>query len=274
VESRTTDVMPSLDGPAALDDGLIAGFAANGHACVRGLASPEEAAAYHPVIEAAALEHAWNKDDAADSWDGAFLQTFNLWRRDERLSRFVLSPRFAGVAAALLGVERVRLYHDQALCKGPNGGKTPWHQDHYYWPLDTDETITMWMPLVDIPGEVGSMTFASGSHRLGDLGGGGIGKASHEKLAGVIEERGLPTHTYGAMAAGDATFHGGWTVHSAGRNPSRLMRTVMTVIYYADGARVVDEPTPAQEVDRRAWLGGRPPGALADHEHNPVLGTA
>ena len=52
--------------------------------------------------------------------------------------------------------------------------------------------------------------------------------------------------------------------------PDRL-RTVMTVIYVADGARVLDEVTPAQEVDRKAWLGGRPLGALVDHELNPVI---
>ena len=45
----------------------------------------------------------------------------------------------------------------------------------------------------------------------------------------------------------------------------------MTVIYFADGARVLPEVTDAQEVDRRAWLGGRPLGALADHDLNPVL---
>ena len=59
--------------------------------------------------------------------------------------------RFAGVAAALLGVDGVRLYHDQALFKEPGGGPTPWHQDQVYWPLATDRTITMWMPLVDLP---------------------------------------------------------------------------------------------------------------------------
>jgi hypothetical protein len=267
-----TDVMPPLDDRAALGQHVVEGFAAHGHACVRRLASPEEAAAYHPLVEAAALEHAWNKGHVGpDTYEGAFLQTFNLWRLDERIAPFVLSSRFAGVAATLLGVDRVRLYHDQALCKGPRGGRTPWHQDQYYWPLDTDRTITMWMPLVDIPAEVGSMTFASGTHRLGDLGGGAIGKQSHGHFRGLIDERGIPTHTYGAMAAGDATFHAGWTVHSAGRNPTDMMRTVMTVIYFADGARVLPEVTEAQEVDRRAWLGGRPLGAPADHELNPVL---
>jgi len=271
--TATVDQPPPLDNAFDLPAGIVDGFAADGHALVRGLASPEEAAVYHPIIEPAAIDGAWNKHDIKEpgSYDRVFLQSFNLWRVDPRIATFVCSKRFAGVAAALLGVDRVRLYHDQALCKGPNGGRTPWHQDQYYWPLDTDRTITMWMPLIDTPSEVGSMTFASGSHELGDLRGKPIGKESDVELARLVDDRGLRTHTYGAMTAGDATFHAGWTIHSAGRNPSDRLRTVMTVIYFADGARVLPEVTKAQEVDRKAWLGGRPLGALADHRLNPVL---
>lgn len=269
----TTSTLPPLDDPISLDPQIVDGFARDGYALVRGLASADEAAAYLPLIEQAAIDTAWNKDQAKgkENFERVFLQSFNLWRVDEAIARFVLSKRFAGVAAALLGVERVRLYHDQALCKGPGARRTPWHQDQFYWPLATDRTITMWMPLIDIPPEVGSMTFATGSHRLGDLRGKPIGKESDHEFAALIEERGLPTHTYGALRAGDATFHGGWTIHSAGPNRSDRLRSVMTVIYVADGARVLDEVTPAQEVDRKAWLGGRPLGALVDHELNPVI---
>ena len=63
------------------------------------------------------------------------------------------------------------------------GVATPWHQDQFYWPLDTDRTITMWMPLVDVPPEIGSMTFVSGSHRLGYLGDYGI---SHNFVAILV----------------------------------------------------------------------------------------
>lgn len=49
----------------------------------------------------------------------------------------------------LVGVENVRLSHDQALFKEPGGGHTLGHQDKFYWPLDTDKMITIWMPLVD-----------------------------------------------------------------------------------------------------------------------------
>ena len=87
---------------------------------------------------------------------------------------------------------------------------------------------------------------------------GASGEETDDHFRALIDERGWPTRTHGALRAGDATFHSGWTVHSAGRNPSDTLRTVMTVIYYADGARVPLDVSDAQETDRRAWLGGRP----------------
>jgi ectoine hydroxylase-related dioxygenase (phytanoyl-CoA dioxygenase family) len=252
---------------------VAAAFSADGHALVRGLAAQEEAANLLPVVEHLSIRTARNRSEMKQpgNTDGVFLQAFNLWKRDPRVESFVRDARFARVAADLLGVERVRLYHDQSLCKGVGVGRTPWHQDHYYWPLDTDRMITMWMPLVDIPEEVGSMTFASGSHRCGDLGGSGINKDSSRAFEAIIEARDFTTTRYGAMRAGDATFHGGWTLHSANRNTTDRLRTVMTVIYFADGARVADALSPAQEVDRNAWLGGRQSGELADHEDNVLL---
>ena len=174
-------------------------------------------------------------------------------------------------AAELLGVAGVRLYHDQALFKEPGGGPTPWHQDQVYWPLATDRTVTLWMPLVDLPPEVGSMRFVSGSHRMGDLGGSAIGDESHAFFEALIAERGLRVESHGALRAGDATFHAGWTVHSAGPNPTNRMRSVMTIIYVADGTRVSKIANAARALDQKAWLGGRKPGERVEGELNPRL---
>jgi hypothetical protein len=46
----------------------------------------------------------------------------------------------------------------------------------------------------------------------------------------------------------------------------------MTVIYVADGARVLTELTKAQDFDRKVWLGGAAPGDLIDRDLNPRLG--
>ena len=51
----------------------------------------------------------------------------------------------------------MRLSHDKAFFKEPGGGPTPWPQDQGYRPLDTDKTITRWMPLVDVSAESGTI---------------------------------------------------------------------------------------------------------------------
>jgi ectoine hydroxylase-related dioxygenase (phytanoyl-CoA dioxygenase family) len=266
-------MIPALDEPFALDPGAAEELAAAGHVVVRGLASAAEVEAFRPAIEAAAARHAERVPRLAerDTYGKAFLQVHNLWTRDPVVERFVRAPRFARVAAELLGVDGVRLYHDQALCKEPGGGHTPWHQDQVYWPFATDRTITLWMPLVDVPEEVGTMTFASGSHRYGELGRHVIGDESEAAYAEAVERLGLPLTTHGTLRAGDATFHLGWTLHRAPANATDRMRSVMTVIYFADGAVVGPVDSPFQAVDHRVWLDSIPLGEPAAGPLNPVL---
>jgi hypothetical protein len=76
----------------------------------------------------------------------------------------IFSKRLAKIAADLMQVDGVRLYHDQALFKEAGGGITPWHADQHYWPLSTDKTITAWIPLQATPLEMGPLEFSAGSH--------------------------------------------------------------------------------------------------------------
>ena len=146
-------------------------FLEKGHTLVKGILSAEEIAAYRPVIVNAAERYNTEKRkmEDRDTYGKAFLQIMNLWRSDEAVKQFVLAKRLGKIAADLMGVENVRIYHDQALFKEPGGGPTPWHQDQYYWPIDTNNTITMWMPLVDIDVDMGMLTFASGSYTKGSI---------------------------------------------------------------------------------------------------------
>jgi len=142
----------------------------NGHAIVRGVVPRAQIEAFRPVIEAVVSEHRNERQGRVDDYSKLFTQVTNIWRLSEAAKAIVFDRRFAAVAAELLGVPSVRLYHDQALFKPAGAGRTPWHQDRYYWPLDTDQTATMWLPLLDVDEEMGPMVFASGSHRARDLG--------------------------------------------------------------------------------------------------------
>ncbi len=229
---------------------------------------------YHEAIAQTVKER--NKETRAlkdrDTYGRAFLQTTNLWEYNETLKAYVLARRFAGIAARLMGVKRVRLYHDQALFKEAGGGITPWHQDQHYWPLATDKTITMWMTLADIGADMGTLRFASGSHVEGYLGDIPISDESEAQLREFVERKGFTLAQADAMSAGSATFHSGWTLHSAPPNHSDRIRPAMTVIYYADGARVSELDNKNRVADRDHWLPGTAPGDLAASPLNPVLG--
>lgn len=264
---------PELGADFAVPASCVHELADKGHTLVRGLASPAEVAAYRPALLEAGPRGRYDHRplEKRDTYGKAFVQMFNLWRHDARVHAFVFAQRFARAAAELMGVAGVRLYHDQALFKEPGGGHTPWHQDQFYWPLDTPHTITMWMPLVEISAEMGPVRFASGSHRLGNLGDFHIGDRSHAEFERVVHENRLPCSEYDAFAPGDATFHSGWTLHSAPPNRTERMREVMTIIYFADGTRVGPLDHPARRFDRDTWLAGCEPGEPAAGPLNPVL---
>jgi hypothetical protein len=73
------------------------------------------------------------------------------------------------------------------------------------------------------------------------------------------------------MAAGDATFHSGWTLHSAPPNETKTMREVMTVIYHEDGAILMEPDHANRAADLKAWFPGQKPGEKAASSLNPLL---
>ncbi|MBX7131573.1 MAG: phytanoyl-CoA dioxygenase family protein [Fimbriimonadaceae bacterium] len=265
---------PEFDQPYALAPETTEHYQKHGYALVRCLATPEEVAFYRQRIKASTDEvaKAYAKLEYRDTYGKAFIQNMNLWRHDEAVARFTLAKRFGRVAAELMGVKGVRLYHDQALFKEPGGGPTPWHQDQQYWPLDGVKCITLWMPLVNASADMGTMHFAAGSHELGYLGPLNISDDSEKRLADLIHERGYEVLSAGDMAAGDATFHDGWVLHGAPGNRSQdTTREVMTIIYFEDGARISAPDSPQRENDLASWFPGLVGGDLAASELNPVV---
>lgn len=272
-QSAAANGLPAMNDSYAVTKEQAAYYREKGHIALRQVAHAEEIAAYRPIIADFVKEHNNQSKplQERDTYGKAFIQISNLWAKNEAVRKFVLARRFAQIAADLMGVDGVRIYHDQALFKEPGGGHTPWHQDQIYWPLDTPNTITMWMPLVPISEQVGSMTFASGSHHSGYISKTTISDESHRTLGAYVESKGLEAVNYGALAAGDATFHAGWTLHAAPGNPTETMREVMTVIYFADGVKVAEPDSNARIRDLEAWLPGLKPGDTADSRLNPLV---
>jgi hypothetical protein len=265
--------LPELNGAYVLSSEQIERFRSDGFVLLPAVATPEEIALWRSAILAAREQHGQQRTplEERDTYGKAFLKGMNLWAYDEHVRRFVTSPRFARIAADLLGVDAVRIYHDQALLKEPGGGITPWHQDQHYWPLDTAKTVTMWMPLVDVTKQMGTMRFACGSHRENYLGDAPIGDASEARFEDYIRERGFRVEQAPFMSAGDASFHYGWTLHGASANTTNRVREAMTIIWFADGARVMAPDNANRQRDLDRWLNGLRPGEPAAGLLNPVV---
>lgn len=270
--------VPDLSSPYNVPASKTAAFRRDGHVLLRRICSREELDVYQPLI---ASEVDRRKHEARggvyqqslrdrNTRDKAFLQLENLWAGNDAIRQFSLARRFGQVAADLMGVDAVRIYHDQALFKEPSGGYTPWHQDQYYWPLDTTNTITMWMPLVDTGAEMGTLIFASGMHPRGPLVDLAISDYSEEAFKKIVKEEDTPL-VIGELNAGDATWHYGWTPHKAPGNATDNMRQIMTIIFFADGARVTTPSNAKQPGDLARWLPGCQPGDLAASEINPIV---
>jgi ectoine hydroxylase-related dioxygenase (phytanoyl-CoA dioxygenase family) len=261
-----------LDSPYELDAEAPARFAEDGFIRLPGLLSPATVHHFEPTVTGEVLRLNSQQAPLAerDTYSRAFLQVTNLWQHNEPVRRLVHSRRLAHVAARLLRVDGVRLYHDQALYKEPGGGITPWHADQYYWPFDSDRTITVWIPLQDTPIELGALEFARGSHRFEfgrDL---PISDESERELQRELLVRGFDVDR-APYAVGDASFHLGWTFHRAGPNTSTTARRVMTVIYI-DADILVTEPTnDNRRADLAAFMPGTEVGSVPDTALNPVL---
>lgn len=258
-----------------LSQDQIEKYQCDGHILLRRVCSRDEVEAYRAYIGAAVAEHAKTQKDLSerDTYGKAFLQIVNIWTHDEVVKNFVFAPRFAKIAAQLSRSRSMRLYHDQALYKEGQGGFTPWHQDQFYWPLDTDQSITMWMPLVDVSEEMGTMCFASGSHKNGYLGEISISDESEAYFEEYVKKQGYTVFRSGDMQAGDATFHHGWTLHGAGPNNTDFMREVMTIIYYPDGTKLLKPDHQNRQIDFDAFFSGMKPGQAAASDLTPILYT-
>ena len=208
--------------------------------------------------------------ESRDTYGKAFLQIFNLWKENEEVKELVLSKRLAGIASDLMGCEKVRIYHDQALFKEPGGGITPWHADQYYWPIDTDKTITAWIPLQATPLNMGPLEFSAKSHQIvfgRDL---EIGDESEQQIKRNLRINNFK-HVIEPFDLGEVSFHSGWVFHRAGANQTDQMRKVMTIIYMVASARLKQPENSNQIKDWHTWCPGALIGEEIDTPLNPII---
>ena len=266
------NIQQSLETPFILSQDQINFFRENGFIKLKNVLSPEVIQYMNETIstEVIRLNTQHLPIEQRDTYGKAFLQIMNIWTRSATVKEIVFSKRLAKIAADLMGVDGVRMYHDQALFKEPGGGHTPWHADQYYWPLSNDNTVTAWIPLQETGLELGPVEFSAGSQQLQE---GRTLKISDDSEA-VIQKK-LTLHDFKKVVepfeAGEISFHSGWVFHRAGANKTNNMRKVMTVIYMEKEMQLKEPENENQQADWDVWCPGAVVGEVIDTPLNPVL---
>ena len=260
--------LPNLDSEYKISKEKIDFFWENGFVHLKNVLSKDEIENYREEIKKVAEERIINQDK---SFDGAFYQALNIRFDSKGVEKFCLSKRLGKIAADLTKVNAMRIFHEQALFKGPGDTKTYWHQDQYFWPLNTKLHIGMWMPLIDLTKDMGLMRFVVGSHLDGDKNGVSISEDSENYYNNLIKKENMKVYELESINAGDCTFHFGWTIHSAGINISNDVREVMVVTYYPDGTRVGKLDNESRLNDAKQFLGDKKEGEVADHQMNTIV---
>ena len=272
VTTDSTALRQELDEEYELNPEAITFYRKNGYVKLKNVLSPEVLHYYGDIITDLVLKlNTLTKSmEERTTYERAFLQIMNLWREDETAKEFVFSRRLAKIAAGLMGVDGVRLYHDQALYKEPSGGFTPWHADQFYWPLSSPKTVTVWIPLQETPMEMGPLAFAEQSQNV-EIGRNiEISDESERLLAQELADQNFTVNDT-PFELGEVSYHAGWTFHRAGPNTSDTPRKVMTIIYMDKDQTISKPQNTYQEADWTTWLGSYPIGSKPESPLNPLL---
>jgi ectoine hydroxylase-related dioxygenase (phytanoyl-CoA dioxygenase family) len=191
------------------------------------------------------------------------------WLVEAALHDLVFHGAATVPAAQLLGVERLRFWHDQVFYKpARHPGVVAWHQDFSYWTRTLPMNhVTVNIVLDDTSPENGCLHYVPGSHRwplLPPVSFGQDMEAFRDFLPEELRERFSPRPV--ALRAGEASFHHPLTVHGSYENRSAAPRRAVVLNFMGPDTRSAD--------DRMPLLKGTPVvarGDVVEGEHFPIV---
>ena len=188
---------------------------------------------------------------------GRFFVDYCNWDRIPEYRDFIFNSPAATIAGKLMNSKSVQLFHEHVLVKeAQTNVPTPWHQDAPYYCVDGPKTISLWIPLDQVPRET-TLEFLAGSHKWGKFYRpqrfDGSALNEHDTLENIpnINDNREDYEIEGwAVGPGDAIAFDFRTIHGAPANTSASMqRRAFSLRLVGDGIRFA----------RRAGIATSPP---------------
>ncbi len=180
----------------------------------------------------------------------AVRKVWNLFGRDEVLTKLATNPKLLNIMEDLLGTSAIWFFADKAMLKPPKiGVEKPWHQDLPYFPFEPkDESgihVAAWIALDEATVENGCMQYIPGSHKLGNITTSHVDTHGLGHLAADLSKVDTSKSVIVEAKPGDVSFHDGLTLHYSSPNTSDKPRWALVLDFInAERARYVGKGEP------------------------------
>lgn len=224
------------------DKALKEGFDRDGYVCLRGFLDPQEVRwvsermdrFIREVVPTLPPEEAFYEIKGDKS---TLKQLQKPDSTDPVFRAFFEGPRFTNLAELLLGGPVVRKPLQWFNKPARVGSPTPPHQDGYYFMIEPNEALTMWLALDDVDTTNGCVRYIPGSHRTG------MRPHTRTQVIGFsqgITDYGPEDHRQEFIATakpGDLLAHHSLTVHRADANRSDRPRRALGQVFFSASAK-------------------------------------
>ena len=179
--------------------------------------------------EIAALQATF-EELAARLPNGVDINQVNMWHKCSRTFYDICHhPTILDYVEDLIGSDFFQ-WGGQFFVKYPgDGSEVPWHQDAQYWPLNPQQTVSVWLAIYDTDETNAAMQVISGSHRIQFT-----HQTNHSPHLVLDQEADIsncrPEDIITLdLKAGQISIHDAGLLHGSGSNQSQRIRCGMTM---------------------------------------------
>lgn len=223
---------------------LKTSFDKDGYVYLPGFLSPEEVAQLNQHLQRFIAEklsamksgHYFYEDpnDLSTLKQMQDLEKYDDWFKD-----LAIDSKFSSIAETLLG-EQADCKTVEYFNKPPKIGKpTPPHQDGYYFMLQPQQALTMWLALETVTEETGCVKYIPGSHVKGVRPHGRTATLGFSQgITDFGTEEDVKNELSFPAQPGDLLVHHALTIHRAGANTTTdRTRKALGLIYFGASAK-------------------------------------
>jgi phytanoyl-CoA hydroxylase len=217
----------------SLDQAELQRFRTDGYAVFRNVIDEPLLAELRSHIE-------WLQQRSPTNFQNPELCQLHRMNDDPFWLRAASDDRLLDVAELFVG-PNIALFNSSYFCKAAShGSPVLWHQDRSYWPIETEEVVTLWLAVDDSTPENGCLRVIPGSHRTTlmksieypdtpNILGSGIDATSIDESKAVDI----------VLRAGDVSIHHPHIIHGSKPNVSSKRRCGFTARYIPTSTKIL-----------------------------------